>query len=248
MKTLIIEDEAPAAARLKGMLELLEPSTEILSICNSVQSSVKWLKNNPAPELIMMDIELADGRSFEIFEKVTITSPIIFTTAYDQFAIKAIKLHALDYLMKPVNKKELAEALQKAKNKVNIASTELSELQQIIAGMSAGKRPKKLAISTVDSTQFVELDKIIRLEADSNYTHIFVNGGQMITVSRTLKEYEDLLSGFGFFRVHKAHIINLSFIDKLLKGDGGSVLMTDGKAIEISPLKKKELMTALSIR
>lgn len=248
MKTLIIEDETPAATRLKNLLVSINPEINILNICNSVDSSVKWLKNNPAPELIITDIELGDGRSFEIFDKVTITSPIIFTTAYDQFAIRAIKFNALDYILKPVNKKELAEALEKVRKKMRPAPSDLSELHHIITGMASGKKPKKLAVSTLESTQFIELDKIIWLEADSNYTHISISGGQKLTASRTLKEYEDILSEYGFFRVNKAYIINISFIEKLLKGDGGYVLMSDGKTIEISPLRKKELMATLSLR
>lgn len=247
MKTLIIEDEPPAAARLKRLLTSINPAIDIIEVCNSVSSSVAWLNNNPAPELILSDIELADGRSFEIFNKTSITSPVIFVTAYDEFAIKAIKLNALDYLLKPVKKEELEEALQKVKKHVPNSLHELSGLQQLALGMASGKKPKKLAINTLESTLFVPLDNIIRMEADSNYTHIYLADKKQLTASRTLKEYEELLSNLGFFRVNKKFLINLSFIDRVLKADGGYVLMSDGSTVEISPTRRKELLDIMAL-
>jgi two-component system LytT family response regulator len=247
MKTLIIEDETPAAERLEKMLLAVNPQARVLAICNSVNSSVKWLQSNTEPELILMDIEIADGRSFEIFDKVTITSPVIFTTAYDEFAIKAIKLNALDYLLKPVKKEELAAALEKVKELKKKSSGAISELNHMAASVANGNKPRKLAVSSLECTELIELENIVRMEADSNYTHIYLKDKKHITASRTLKEYEELLSTLGFFRVNKAHIINLSHIGKLLRGDGGYVLMTDGKQIEISPVRKKELLQTIAL-
>jgi two-component system, LytTR family, response regulator len=248
MKILIIEDEIPAAEKLKKMLTSIDAGIEVLDVCRSIEASVKWLKDNSAPSLILMDIELADGISFEIFEQVSIISPVIFITAYDKFAIKALKLHAIDYLLKPVNKAILAEAIKNVRQVAveNISPAPLFlEIKKLIANLSEGKKPQKLAINTRDGITFIELGNIIRLEADSNYTNIFLSGGKKIIVPKTLKEYEDLLCEDGFFRVHNAHIINLSFIEKYVKGDGGFINMKDGSSIEVSQLKKKELLTAL---
>jgi len=250
MQTLIIEDETPAANRLKKILQEIDPGITVLGVCDSIDSSVKWLENNPAPDLILMDIELSDGKSFDIFNRMQVQSPVIFITAYDEFAIKAIKFSAIDYLLKPISKGELAVALLKVKNLASSKTTQqpdISVLKEFISNAAAGKKPKKLAVSNVNSTSFVELDKIVRLEASSNYTHIILDDKKQLVASRTLKEYEELLSEYGFFRIHNTHLINLSFVEKYIKGEGGFILMKDGASIEVSRLKKKDLLTALSL-
>lgn len=248
MKILIIEDELPAAEKLKKMLHSIDPGIHILDVCKSIESSVEWLMNNPPPSLIFMDIELADGTSFEIFKQVTVVSPVVFITAYDKFAIKALKLHALDYLLKPVNKSMLADTIKNAVL-TNISNTPvIIEMQKLIANLLEGKKPQRLAINTRDGITFIDLGNIVRLEADSNYTNIFLSGGKKIIVPKTLKEYEDLLCEDGFFRIHNAHIINLSFVERYIKGEGGFIIMKDNSSIEVSQLKKKELLTVLTTK
>ena len=165
MKALIIEDEIPVAAQLKKMLEQATPAITVLQVCRNIKESVTWLKNNPSPEIIFMDIELTDGKSFEIFEQVNVTSPVIFTTAYDDFAIKAIKLNALDYILKPIKESELSQALTKVEK--FYASTpmkvDFSELQKLIASMTEGKHPKRLAIRTMNGASFINISEIVRL-------------------------------------------------------------------------------------
>lgn len=245
MKALIIEDEIPAAERLTKLLSSVNPAITILSICDSVEGSVNWLKTNSAPDIIFMDIELTDGRSFEIFNHIDVTSPVVFITSYDEFAIKAIKLNALDYLLKPIDKQELASALQRLeKNQKGNLSKSYSALSQ---SLNQEKPIKKLAIGDLNEVRFIEIDKIIRLKADSNYTHIYLASGESITSSRTLKEYEDLLINNNFFRVHNTHLINLSYVERYIKGIGGTVIMSDGVSVEVSRKKKKELMDLLSL-
>jgi two-component system LytT family response regulator len=250
MKALIIEDEIPAAERLRNILASVDASIEVIAACNSVESSVKWLKENKAPDVIFMDIELSDGRSFEIFKHVSISSKIIFITAYDDFAIKAIKLNALDYLLKPVDKEELTEALKKLAiqnpNATN-GNEEYSELSNSFEKISEGKKPKRLVIHDINGARFISIDKIMRLKADSNYTNIYVNDAEPIVSSRTLKYYEELLSSLGFFRVSNAYLINLTYVEKYIKGIGGEIVMTDGATIEVSRQRKKELLDVLSI-
>ena len=247
MKALIVEDEIPAAERLKKILGSIDCGIDVLNVCNSVESSVKWLKENKAPDVIFMDIELSDGRSFEIFKHVTITSGVIFITAYDDFAIKAIKLNALDYLLKPVDKEELAFAIKKIHTAKEPENRNYLELSQSYQAVSTGEKPKKLVVHDTTGARFITIDKIIRLKADSNYTHIYLNGGECIVSSRTLKHYEEVLTYVGFFRVSNAWLINLACIEKYVKGVGGDVVMTDGAVIEVSRHKKKELLDALSL-
>jgi two-component system LytT family response regulator len=249
MKILIIEDEIPAANKLVKLLAAID-SSFITNICKTADESIQWLKNNPAPDLILMDIELGDGKSFRIFEEIEITSPVIFTTAYDKYAIKAIKLNALDYLLKPVTKSELEKALKLVQQSNEVqprTSKDFSELQKLFIDVAQGKRPKKLAISSREGTSFIEINDILRLEADSNYTHIILVNSKKITIPKTLKDYEHILSGFGFLRIHNAHIINLQFVEKYVKGKVGYVTMKDGSSIEVSQSRKMELMSALMI-
>ncbi|HTB07291.1 MAG TPA: LytTR family DNA-binding domain-containing protein [Bacteroidia bacterium] len=248
MKILIIEDETPAANRVKKLLATINPEIVVPAICDSIESSIKWLEENPAPDLILMDIELSDGPSFKIFKKTQISSPVIFTTAYDKFAIEAIKLGALDYLLKPIEKNELSEAIARVENYNSAkAATILKAQQQYIESITAEGKPKKLAIRNSDGIIFVEIDKIVKLKADSNYAHIFLKDGKQLTASKTLKDFEELLSEYGFFRVHSAHLVNLSYIEKYIKGEGGFVVMCDGSSIEVSRDKKKALLALLSI-
>jgi len=245
MKVLLVEDEIHASERLKKLLVAIDPQIEVLAACDSVESSVKWIKSNPLPDLIFMDIEIADGRSFEIFKQVQITSPVIFITSYNEFAINAIKLNALDYLLKPIDKNELKEAVLKAQK--ILGSGERPDYPTMYNAIGSGDKPKKLAVNDLNGARFVEIDKIVRLKADSNYTHIVLTSGESIVSSKTLKDYEEMLVQSGFFRVHNTHLINLSYVEKYVKGIGGTVIMSDGASIDVSRQKKKELLEALSL-
>jgi two-component system LytT family response regulator len=248
MTILIIEDETPAANRAKKLLANINPQITVLGVCDSIEASVKWLENNPAPDLILMDIELSDGNSFKIFKKTEVKSPIIFTTAYDKFAIEAIKLGALDYLLKPIDQDELSGALKKAESNNSEKSAQIYKAQhQYLESITSEEKPKKLAIRNADGIVFIEIEKIVKLKADSNYAHIFLTNGKQLTASKTLKDFEELLSGYGFFRVHSAHLINLSCVEKYIKGEGGTVVMNDGSSVEVSRDKKKALLELLSI-
>ncbi len=247
MKALIVEDEAPAANRLKSVLTSISKDIMVIDVCPSIQASVTWLKKNVPPDVIFMDIELSDGRSFEIFQQVTITAPVIFVTAYDHLAIKAIKLNALDYLLKPIDKEELENAILKVKKSNTGLKQEYSHLNQAFIKAVSGEKPKKLVVYDSAGARFIDIEKIIRFRADSNYTNIYLSSGEHIISSRTLKAYEELLVGLSFFRVSNAYIINLAYVDKYVKGMGGSLIMNDGTTIEVSKLRKKGLWEALSL-
>jgi len=245
MKALIIEDELPAAGRLKNLLNGINEDIQILDVLTSIEKAVEWFNNNESPDVIFMDIELSDGKCFEIFNQVRITAPVIFTTAYDHFAIKAIKLNALDYLLKPVDSTELTDALEKLKSaSVKSDLPGIDELMNYISNAAKNKKPNKLAIKDANSTRFIDIPGILRLQADSNYTIVFLKDGSKITSTRTLKDYQDILSDSGFFRVHNTHLINLNFVDKFHK-DSSILVMTDGSSIEVSRNKKKELLAQL---
>lgn len=241
MKALIIEDELPASNRLKSLISEIDKTIEVLDILPSIKKSVQWFENNIPPDVIFMDIELSDGKCFEIFERIKISTPVVFTTAYDQFALKALKLNALDYILKPIDKKELREALEKIKEPVKTNEiTDFSALIDFIAGIKS----KKIAIKEANSTRFIDISTIARLQADSNYTMVYLIDKTKVMTTRTLKDYEDILTDYGFFRVHNAHLINLNCVEKFFK-DSDTVEMTNGNIVEVSRYRKKELLSKL---
>ncbi|HTA83162.1 MAG TPA: LytTR family DNA-binding domain-containing protein [Bacteroidia bacterium] len=210
MKALIIEDEIPAANQLKRMLLSLDDGIIILETLKSVTDSVNWLRGNPAPDIIFIDVELNDGRAFDIFEQLKVTSPVVFTTANDSFLTKAIKLNALDYLLKPYNKLELANTLntiQQYRSTYGIFN-DVSEIKNLALSLNAGSPPKKIALRTIDRVVYIRVKDIIRIQTTSGLSEVFTTSGEKITVAKTLKEYEELLSDLGFYRVNDSTIIN----------------------------------------
>jgi two-component system LytT family response regulator len=162
---------------------------------------------------------------------------VIFTTAYDQFAIKAFKFSALDYLLKPVDILELQDAVEKVKNKKeNVGLDE--KIKTLLQQLQPQKLTDKIALPVGDAMQFMQPDEIIRCESDSNYTHIFLANGKKITMAKTLKEVEENINGNPFFRVHQSHLINMNHISKYIKGDNAYLIMKDGTQIGISRNKK----------
>jgi two-component system, LytTR family, response regulator len=247
MKVLIVEDEVKGAKVLQKLLHVYCPQVEVLGMAHSVQEGATLI-TDLQPEVVFLDIEMPDGNGFDLLEKFKERNfQVIFTTAYQNFAIQAFKSHAVSYLLKPIDPDELQDAVarlqvvQKQDHTHRIANIEQS-LRDLLAQHSA---PQRLAVHSVDGITYIESDKIIRLEADSNYTHIFLVGGKKITSSKTLKEYETTLSSLRFFRVHHAHIVNLNFIEKYIKGEGGYVVTSDQVTIEVSRRRKAELLKVI---
>lgn len=216
MKILIIEDEKPAARQLRKLIMACAPAAQILAVLDSVEDSTEWLKNFPPPDLIFLDIQLADGLSFEIFQKVNVQSPIIFTTAYDQYTLKAFKVNSVDYLLKPIEKEELAKAIEKYKKVFQ--KNEAFDQQLIQQLTSALQRPnykerfliktgKQLAyVETADIAYFYSKDSIVYLQkADKKY-HL---------LDYTLDQLEEVLSSKSFFRINRQFIIHSKAIAKI---------------------------------
>ena len=187
-----------------------------------------------------MDIQLADGLSFDIFKQVEVQSPVIFTTAYDQYTLKAFKVNSVDYLLKPIDPDELQEAVSRIRSgTVNKINQRLDLFNQMYHNPNAFE---KMSISALDGIYFINIKDIIRCEAEDNYTHIHLKAGERITASKTIKAYEEMLSGVNFYRVHKSHLINLNYMRKFVKGDGGYLVMDDGKKIEVSRRRRPAFM------
>lgn len=236
MKALIIDDEKRTRQMIAKMVESMELGIECYPIGESVQSGLKAIEEIH-PDLVFLDIQMPDGTGFDLLNSLEERNfEVIFITAFEEYAVKAIKFSALDYILKPVDADELETAVKKAVHTVNknLSNLQLNALNQNIQN----KDKKRLVLKTHDSVHVVDLDNIIRCESDRNYTSFYLNEGKTILVSRTLKEYETILVEYQFFRVQQSHLINLKYIDRYDKKDGGSVVMKDGSEVPLSPAKK----------
>ncbi len=247
INAVIIEDEERSSRVLKKMLADYCPDVAVSGIAATLKDA-KLLIEAVKPELVFSDIKLPDGNSFEMLQDVDhVDFKIIFTTAYNDFALKALKCSALDYLLKPVNIDELIVAVDKykAQSASKFYPMSLKAFQENTT-RETKDRITTLGLATLNEIQFVSVDDIIRLEAASNYTHFYIEGNHKVTVSHTIKYYEGLLEGSQFMRVHQSHIINLRKVKKYIKGKVGSIMMTDGCTLDVSPKKKDDFLRALS--
>jgi two-component system LytT family response regulator len=247
LNAIIIDDEASGVESLQILLGKYCPSVNVAGVATSgdeAQKKIQELK----PDLIFLDIEMPYGSGFDLLKKISkITFDIIFTTAYDRYAIKAIKHNAIDYLLKPIDPDELIQAVKKSEERKEKGTIEFSSAD-LIEALGKSKRTQKLSIKTMDGIVFVNPADIIRLKADSNYTEIFLVNSKKIMASKTLKEFEKALAGMNFFRIHNSHLINLEHVEKYVRGEGGCVTMTDASSLEVSRNKKNELLSLLSLR
>lgn len=242
IRAVIVEDEKNNWERLSRLLERKAPDVEVTGIASSVEDALPLLRELK-PDLVFMDIELPDGTGFEILEELTdLAFEVIFATAYDQYAIKAIRFAAADYLLKPVEADELVNALDRTRTRM---TSNKEKTSQIVNQTFQSEKPDQLALPTLEGYSIVKLEDIIRCEADGNYTRFHLSGQRNILVSKTLKEYDELLTNQGFCRVHHKHLVNLNHCTKYIKGDGGLITMSDGVDVEVSKRKKENFLTLL---
>lgn len=245
---LIIEDEESTKDALVKLILKFCPEVELIGWAKNVDQAVDEIETKK-PSLLFMDIQLGEQLSFEILEKVdTSTLDVIFTTAYDQFAVDAFRLSAVDYLLKPINPHQLVEAVSKVikKKKENQAFRSLDVLLNNLS--SDERRNKKIVLSTTDMMHIVEIDTIVKCQSSGNYTIFYFADKKDLLISRTLKEFDDQLSSQGFFRIHRSWLINASFIVGYDKREGGCVVMKDQSRLPVSPNKKEELLKLINKR
>lgn len=243
MNAIIIEDEKNNAERLERMLSRHCPEIILKKTAASVQEGILAI-NEFNPDILFLDIELPDGTGFEIFDHFS--SPafeVIFTTAFDKFAIKAIKFSAADYLLKPIDKEELIAAVEKVKSLKDDSSK--SRNISFFKEKHKNQLLNNIALPTSDGYKIVSIDQIIRCEADGNYTRFHLDKNEKILVSKSLKEFEDLLEDCNFCRVHHSHLINMKHAVKYQKGEGGYVIMSDNASVEVSKRKKDQFLKQL---
>ncbi len=246
MKLIIVEDEITIRNMIAGFVREMFPEINICGFADSVASGEALIKKE-LPDIALFDIELKDGSSFEILEKIRpVNMSLIFITAYDNYAVDAFRFSAIDYILKPINPVLLNEAIFRAidQQKARSIRQNLDALLENIKQPTHKKR--KLVLRTSEKIHILEITNILRAEADNNYTGFFLIDGSKIVVSTTIKEYETILSSAGFLRIHQSHLVNLEHIVNFTKRDGGSVVMTDKSEIPVSTRKKQELMDALN--
>lgn len=244
IKTIVIEDEAKSRSSLCRKLNEFCPGVKIVAQAEDGLEGLKCIEEYK-PQLIFLDIEMPKLNGFEMLERIREKNfQIVFTTAYDQYAIKAFKYSAFDYLLKPVDIEELKSVVEKINTKEALQTQkQLELLQQNL--MHPKKHLNKLAIPTVDGLLFYDIRDIIQLEAHRNYTNIIFENHTSLLSSKTLKEFEELLPGDIFFRTHHSHLINLNYIKRYIKGDGGQIELQNGNCVNLSRRKKDEFLKAI---
>ena len=245
IKAILIDDEVHCIDTLSILLADYCPEVEIMEKCLSPKKGLEAIENLQ-PDLVFLDIEMPMMNGFELLEQFKqIPFSVVFTTSYDQYAIKAIRFSALDYLLKPIDPKELLVAVHKVQFQKTPPSVEqfrmlMDQIQHKDSGFT------KIAVPTSEGFELIPADQVVRFEADDNYSHLYLTNKTKITICRTLKEIEEQLENFGFFiRVHHSYLVNLNEVSKYIRGEGGYLVMNDGSTVNVSRSRKEALLSKL---
>ncbi len=248
IKAIIVEDEIRSMNNLKNLLSKHCPEVEIIGDALTIEESLD-LFEDPSfqPDLAFLDISLPDGLVFQMLDQLRpVNFEIIFITAYNEHAIKACEYSSIGYILKPIDPDYLIQLVNRVKvtqpDNDNMMQERIDIFNKQLRNPNAFE---KMSISAIDGIYFVNIKDIVRFEAEDNYTHIFLQNGERITASRTIKAYEDMLISVSFYRVHKRHVINLNYMRKFIKGDGGYLVMDDGKKIEVSRRRRPAFMVQM---
>ncbi len=243
-KVVIIDDEVNARDSLKQLLNLYCPDVTVVGDADSVASGIECILSNN-PDLVFLDIKMPDGTGFDLLSRIKkINFKIIFVTAYEEFALKAFKFNAIDYLTKPLEPEELVNAVSKGSTHSNDESVNES-IKLLIENISKPSVPhKKIVLKTLNTIHVVEIDHIIRCESDRNYTAFHLVDQEHILISRSMREFEEMLEGYGFFRVHNSHLINLNFVSSFKK-DELILVLKDNTTIPVAYRKRDELLSII---
>ncbi|HXD93588.1 MAG TPA: LytTR family DNA-binding domain-containing protein [Bacteroidia bacterium] len=245
LKIIIVDDEKRIRNSLVNVLKLHYPNVNVVAEAEDVTLAITAVKKHN-PDVVLLDIKMPDGTGFDMIKQLMpLTFKIIFITAFDQYAIQAFKFSAIDYLLKPVIPEDLVNALQRVVQQLDIENSN-TKLDVFMSNMSDLTRDKKkIVLNSHDKMHIISLNEVIRCEADRNYTQFFLFNKKSVLVSRPLKDYDDMLSEYGFFRCHHSHLINLEFVDRLEKKEGGILIMKDGSEVLVASRKYTELIAAL---
>lgn len=239
IKAVVIDDMALARKSLIKDIKENFREIEVIGEAGSVINATKLIKKTD-PDLIFLDIHLTDGDGFDILEIChPVRGQVIFTTASDKHAVKAFQFSALDYLLKPIDPELLVKAVKKSLQSIHKSKIEVQAFRDNY------QSPRKLVLHTAEVLKIVELSQIVRLESMGNYTYFFFEDGEKLLITKTLKEYDDILRENGFLRVHQSHLINMDQLKSYVKTEGGYLLMKDGSRVPVSVRKKSSVLEAI---
>lgn len=243
LRVIIVEDEKRSLETLKNLLAAYCETVEVVATATDVKGGIEAI-NNHRPELVFLDIEMQSHTGFDLLEQVTFRDfEVIFTTAFEQYAIKAIKFSAFDYLLKPLDPEELQEAVSRVAGKIH-SEASAQKIEHLLDNISGGKS-NSIRLSTAEGIEFVPVDEIIRIEASGAYSIFRLKEGRQVMVSKNIKEYERLLSDFPFLRIHNSNVINLKEVKRYIKSEGGAVEMKNGDRVPISHSRREGFLEAM---
>ena len=244
IKSIIVDDELKSRESLQILLTDFCENVTVEALCQNVEEGIQAIDTHK-PDVVFLDIQMQRETGFDLLAKLeNIEFEVVFTTAHSEYAIKAFQFSAIDYLLKPIDIEELKRSVNKIEKKLN---ADISvRLENLIQNLKPAQNPiKKIALPTADGLLFVKIDDILYCVASSNYTEFFVNDGKSYLVSRTLKEYDEMLSDFNFSRIHNSYLINLNAIKKYVRGEGGYVIMNNDVSLDVSKRKKEGFLKKL---
>lgn len=248
VKAIIIDDEKKSREALVSLLERYCPNVIISGEAQGVQTGIKQIRENK-PDVIFLDIQMQDGSGFRLLESFDeVNFEIIFVTAFDQYAIKAIKYSALDYLLKPIIPDELIEAVSKVEDRKIIKNANINQNIDVLLDniKTTNSESKKIILTTAEKIHVIHVSEILRCESDNYYTNFFFTDGTRLLISKTLKENEKMLTDHNFIRPHKSHLINVAYIKGYLKNDGGFILMSDDSKVPVSRRRKELIIETIN--
>lgn len=245
LKSVIIDDEDDARSVMIGLLKRFNQDISLVAVCKNGKEGVQAIIHHQ-PDLVFLDIDMPGMDGFDVLDCVKhLPLKIIFVTAHNQHAIRAFKYSAIDYLMKPVGAEDLESAVEKVKNR-QVSQMQSEQYQMVLKQFrQKDNLPEVIALPMADGLHVVNISEIMYCKAERNYSYVHQQNKEQILVSRPLKEFETILQPHGFFRIHHSSLINLRFISRYVRSDGGYVLMKDGKSIEISRQRKDEFLKLL---
>lgn len=245
-KTILVDDEKGCRDTLQSLLDSF-PEINVVAQATSITEALELIQKEH-PQLVFLDIEMPGGNGFELLESLNpINFDIIFTTAYDQYAIKAIKYSALDYLLKPIDPDELAASIQRFSTKKHDQNLINNQLKNLLTNISEENAHHKIAVPDGEGINFIKVKSIIRFQSEGSYTYMHTTEHpKPILISKPMGDYQEMLTADSFVRIHRSHLINLNHVTKYVKGEGSYVLMSDGAKVEVARRKRAEFSAALS--
>jgi two-component system LytT family response regulator len=241
-KVLVIDDEKPTRDFIKRLIDSYHFGIEVFTDGENVATGVEAI-HRLQPDLVILDIQMPDGNGFDVLKSIPVKNfEVIFITAFQEYAVQAIKFSALDYILKPIDSEELKQAINNALNTIT-RKTDESQLSVLQHNMQQNSK-RKLVLKTQESVHIVEIDDIVRCESDKNYTLFYFLNAKKILVSKTLKDFDILLSGLTFFRAQQSHLINLNYVERYDRHEG-TIIMKDGSAIPLALARKEQFFEIL---